>query len=143
MDGVQECCDKRNKVRASQTMVKWNNLFVSLLLVACIAGGAWLLYAGSPIIRSLDSLTNQMVEEVGSGLWWALSCGTVFLHTCERIWCLYLSREIYLCMFESPLSEIRCHCRGLRCLSEVHCCSVLFQAALNSLATGCECTTVT
>lgn len=61
---MQECCDKRNKVRASQTMVKWNNYAVSLLLLTCIAGGAWLLYAGKPIIDSLDSLTNTMVREV-------------------------------------------------------------------------------
>jgi hypothetical protein len=62
--GVQECCDKRNKVRASQSMVKWNNYAISVLLLACVAGGAWLLYAGTPIIDSLHSLTNKMVSEV-------------------------------------------------------------------------------
>jgi hypothetical protein len=61
---LQECCDKRNKVRASETMVKWNNLFISVLLVTCIAGGGWLLYAGTPIIDSLGSLTDTLVMEV-------------------------------------------------------------------------------
>lgn len=61
---AQECCDKRNKIRASQDMVKWNNLLISILLVTCIGGGAWLLYAGTPIIDSLDSLTSTLVTEV-------------------------------------------------------------------------------
>lgn len=60
---VQECCDKRNKVRASPKLVKANNIVITLLLVICIAAGGWLLYAASPIIDSLDHLTETMIEQ--------------------------------------------------------------------------------
>eukprot|EP00892_Ulva_mutabilis_P012478 jgi/Ulvmu1/9602/UM054_0032.1 len=59
-----ECCDKRNKVRASPKFVKANNIVISLLLVICIAAAGWLLYAGTPIIDSLDDLTATMIEQV-------------------------------------------------------------------------------
>ena len=67
-------------------MVKWNNLFISALLVTCIAGGAWLLYAGTPIINSLDHLTNTMVAEVCARLLHSVMGGTSAvcgrLHVC-------------------------------------------------------------
>ena len=60
---LQECCDKRNKVRASPTLVKTNNIIISLLLGTCILAAAWLLYAGTPIVDSLDHLTATMIEQ--------------------------------------------------------------------------------
>jgi hypothetical protein len=45
-------------------MVKWNNRVITVLLLACIAGGAYLLYAATPIVDSLGHLTNTMVSEV-------------------------------------------------------------------------------